>query len=559
MVLDAAGLVSILAFFSAYPSLAAQQTPISGSDRPEVRGVVLEPGTNQPVIGAEASLYFLGETRPTIRVGLGHLSALDTTQTDATGAFTFHPEKLGFYSVGVKKDGYSKPRRGEGVDSKDITLTEARPSGEVHLALSRPGQLSGTVVDATTGLPIPKFSLMVAAVQTLSGFRSAMGPIVTTNVEGEFTASNLTAGEFVVITVPQSERKTLVRTKFAEGDLKSIKEDYEQSYWPGGHGLDTALPVVITSGVSVNIGKVQARKIQYFSVHVHIPAGSCGAGDTMVVFTQAYRVVAPFADDVPCSSELLVSGIPPGSDRLVLTTNKRTAATRETASVPFVIKDENLELTAPMERGVSIDATFVAADRARAPDFTRLGLTLYPIDALPMVDIISVRKADAAGRIKYVGVPRVSQKILIAGLEAGYYVKEIRYNGIAIADMVLPLENESMGRNLTIVIDDKPAAIIGTVMEGNKPVSEPYVIAAKWPLPDGNSPYQPARASGDANGSFRFLGLAPGEYRVLALRSQEEDDDRAPGTLERALEIAKKVEVGPSAIQNVTIEPSRLR
>lgn len=45
-------------------SCASAQTSDKPAIRPEVRGVVLESGTNQPVPDAEVSLYFLGEERP---------------------------------------------------------------------------------------------------------------------------------------------------------------------------------------------------------------------------------------------------------------------------------------------------------------------------------------------------------------------------------------------------------------------------------------------------------------------------------------------------------------
>jgi hypothetical protein len=99
--------------------------------------------------------------------------------------------------------------------------------------------------------------------------------------------------------------------------------------------------------------------------------------------------------------------------------------------------------------------------------------------------------------------------------------------------------------------------IIGGVMGGDKPVSRPVVMARKWPPQAILSPSGTVAARGDEAGQFRIAGLAPGEYHVIALRSLDPATNQA--ALERALAAAKKVEVGPNGIQNVTLEVTDLR
>ena len=541
---------------------AAPQDAGKPASRPEIHGAVLEAGTSQPVVDADVSLYFRGEERPSIRVALGVLGAQSTTRTDFTGAFAFHPDKLGFYAVAVRKEGYSAPGQGGGNSSKDVTLTAADPVGEARLFLARPGRVAGSVVDETTDKPLPNLSLLVAEVRNVDGFHAASGGaggVATTGPDGRFVVTNLRAGEYVVVTQPQRNGKERLLTKFSDTDLKAVDQDYERAYWPGGHDLETAIPVVVGSGASVDIGTVRARAVPHYRLRVRVPAATCSPQDTMAVYEQYPGYLTGIAEDVPCGAEMLITGFAPGSYRLILTVNRRTAEARETASIPFVIKDENIEITAPLERGLAVDGTLAAADGARAPDFTKIRIGFYPIGAIPFADLAMGKAADAAGKFRRVGVPPVKHKILISGLGAGNYVKETRYNGIPVDDLVLPLDRSAMTQSLTILIDDKPAAVTGVVTSGDKPVGEPYVILAKWPLPGGDSPYSPARVAGDDKGKFQFTGLTPGEYRIVALRSREEDDNRAPGALERALEGAKKIELGPSAFQNVTVEVGSLR
>jgi hypothetical protein len=163
------------------------------------------------------------------------------------------------------------------------------------------------------------------------------------------------------------------------------------------------------------------------------------------------------------------------------------------------------------------------------------------------------------GKFRIEGVRLLDQTVQILGLGPGNYIKEIRYNGVKVAADTVALDSGGMGYTLTVVIDDKPGAITGAVMSGDKPVSQPFVVARKWPPPDGpmRSRWGLGTARGDDAGRFRIAGLAPGEYRVLALRSLDPSTSNA--ALERAWSAAKKIEVGPSGLQNVTLEVTDLR
>jgi hypothetical protein len=74
---------------------------------------------------------------------------------------------------------------------------------------------------------------------------------------------------------------------------------------------------------------------------------------------------------------------------------------------------------------------------------------------------------------------------------------------------------------MDLLIDDKPATITGSVAGHDKVSGRVMVVAVKWPV----SPESPTQAllntaSGtvaDDQGRFQIVGLAPGEYRVLAV------------------------------------------
>ena len=166
----------------------------------------------------------------------------------------------------------------------------------------------------------------------------------------------------------------------------------------------------------------------------------------------------------------------------------------------------------------------------------------------------------ADGKFRISGVPSLPAMVVPVGIGSGHYLKEVRYNGIVAANDLIPLEESAMTRFLTVVLDDKPAAVGGTVMDGDKPARQPYVVLKRWPPPDGQVFSTGFRtATGDGKGRFQFAGLPPGEYRMVALRSMDEYIWHAPGALERAMAAAKRIELGPRAVQSVDLKLSELR
>jgi hypothetical protein len=97
-----------------------------------------------------------------------------------------------------------------------------------------------------------------------------------------------------------------------------------------------------------------------------------------------------------------------------------------------------------------------------------------------------------------------------------------------------------------IVIDDKPGAIAGTVTDGDKPVSEAMVRLFPEAVQSGDFV---GSVRVDNQGRFQFNGLAPGEYRILALRSAT--GPQSAGSAEATAQLATTAQ---STAQSVKVE-----
>jgi hypothetical protein len=142
----------------------------------------------------------------------------------------------------------------------------------------------------------------------------------------------------------------------------------------------------------------------------------------------------------------------------------------------------------------------------------------------------------------------------VSGLTPPFYVKSIRFDGIATRDGVISLDPNVASHFLEILLDDKPAALLGNVTRNGQQVEAPYVVLLRWPRTG-----QPSPVSGDAAGQFQFARLIPGEYRVLAVAAEDAKNIHDPDVLERALARAQKVELESNRTARITLELTDLK
>jgi hypothetical protein len=471
------------------------------------------------------------------------------TRTDDTGAFTLALDKPGDYRVSAKKTGYIAPGASGGADYAEVTLTADQPAAKVRLLLARPGRLTGSVVDEDTGKPIAHLQLGAVNPARPAGWPAAGS--ATTDEKGEFAIADLPPGDYEVEIRPQIDQDKRILPKFSEKDVQAVDRDFERTYWPGGHGKDAAIPVTVASGAAVYAGQLPVRKVAYYRVHVRIPPSDCKGGAKMYIAEAIGSMVHALSQTPPCDKDILVTGFSAGTYAL------RFGVGGLSASVPFSIVDKNVDITAFLTAGFPVEGAFVPADGAKPPDFTKLRVALRATGAGGLSSGPPVT-ADTDGKFRVENVQPLSQVAMISGIGAGNYVKEIRYNGRLLSADIVPLDDGAVTHTLTIVVDDKPATIAGSVVSRDEPVNRPVVIARKWPLTGGMGLSGWAGAQGDETGKFQIAGLAPGEYRVIALRTLSRDMNSGTAALERALATGQKVEVGQNGLQNVTVEVTEL-
>jgi len=506
-----------------------------------------------PVAEAEVTLDYYGPTQPRIMPSPPQKSS--TTTASATGTFVFHVDEPGYYGVRSKKDGFNEAGGSATLPTRlNFNLTERSPSKEVKLYLARPVTVTGTAIDAETGKPLADQTIGGGAVMLFAGRRMAPTRSAKTDAEGRFSIPG-SPGDWLVQVLPQGVTKNRVLRSFTDEDAQKVDTDVERTYWPGGFGEEAAMPMPVSSGATVDVGRVRVKRVSYYRVHLKVPKSGCEGNDTLTVYEtvrgpQFETRTNALAADLPCGTDLLVTGFSPGYYRLTLATK---VSPRATVTVPVTITSKNVEVVAALSRGVAVEGKVVMEDGATAPDFGKITIGLDPVWGVRFADSMSPLKPGEKGEFRAENVAEAEHRVLVNGVPATHYVKEIRHNGIAVPERIVPLDQPAMGHAVTIVLDDKPASITGTA------AGAATILVYRWPLA-ANQVIQPAgRGTPDDQGRFQVGGLAPGEYRAVALLTTEDEYSRQPQSLERALDAAKKIEVGPRETKTVELGAVRLR
>jgi hypothetical protein len=483
---------------------------------PEIRGTVVEQGPNSPLARAEVSLYEFLRTGDNLDERLYR-----TIYTDDRGAFSFKPTHLGDYRLEVRKPGYfsngdSFDRYQSGTYKLQLHVTETNQTQTLRVVLLVPSSLTGRVVDEDRK-PVANFTVFVQVANALAMLGG--GTPAVTDADGIFTATKLVPGAYIV-RVQSVSTLGLTMSDFSERESKLVDEGIATAYWPGGVAEpNAALAIPVPPGASANAGTIVLRKALYYRASVQI-SGECSAGESWnyaLIKLPQQLGLGGGRSTVPCRKQFLLRNLAPGSYTLAVFAGNEGSI--RFASAPITIGRENVEAKLTMFPGTEIAGRFTAADGIPLPNFKATRVQLLA-DSAPANTVGGPWIPAADGTLAARTLPWSRYTISISGIPPSHYVKEVRYGHLPITDGTLTL---APGAPLEIVLDDHPAAIRGTVKGAT--ARSVVLLDRRTQTPPGNfqiiEPYTYS-ASAKPAGTFEFLGLAPGEYRIRLLGDSSE-------------------------------------
>ncbi len=515
------------------------------SDPFELRGIVFEIGPNTPLAGAQITVYRFDRDRTRV--------LFDSIVTDSTGAFQFKPTDPGDYYIEAGKPDYfatgaSAPLGATPPSTTGalVRLNSGHSSEEFRFALLRFGELKGKVVD-DDGEPVPGLIVeLIPLKSVVAPALSAGQPEATRGLriaaDGSFTATGLVPGGYVVRLSTGFATMKPPRTDFSPADEDAVDQDFATSYWPGVSDRASASIATVNPGGVMDVGTLHAHKEPRYRVHFVLHG--CEPGDQVRLQApggdelQQQLNLLDFADmlpglsaNVPCA-DLLAGGFRPGSYRFIATTQHGAVVT------PFTITDRNA--TVPLTliaNGEVVGRVVMASGDPPPPRQPALQSLQTGTRVLP----------DAKGNFTITGVKCIPGP-LTAQLDERYYIKEIRVNSVAVdSPGQVPL---CAGSRLEIVLDDKMATLAVSVTDSGQS-NDPMIFLERWPqsLLDRIPQPKPAKS-----GAVQITQLAPGDYRVLAVRPVALPDGHDLGTVVSQLwDRATKITLAPGDTKSISV------
>jgi hypothetical protein len=353
--------------------------------------------------------------------------------------------------------------------------------------------------------------------------------IAQTDDRGQYRIFGLKAGEYYIKAVDEYEP---VGHMFfgSEWEVREGLGKYAPVYYPGVTQIGQAEPVPVGQGEEAHVDLV-LRRIKTVQISGRI-VGADGkpATDAYVYLEElpaaAYAVFQGI--DTDAKGEFKVKGVAPGS--YVLHAHQRwSEEANYHASQKIEVASDNIDsITLALGRGVNFSGR-VEASGAGTVQFERLSVDLSSHDSEISGSWARVKKD---GTFKLLDVRDGTFSFFMNGLEEGWYVKSVRLGTDDILSTGLEVEKGESGGTIQVVVSNSGAELAGSVTQDDKPM-----IGARVRItPDPETPYNRFRsrtANTDQGGRFSFIGVAPGQYRVIAKASGPHPGDAVASEPER--------------------------
>ena len=478
------------------PSLAEIQPSI-------VEGRVFNLGTGEPIRKAQVLLRPEGSNS---RQPHGAL-------TDAAGGFSITGVPPGRYVLMVERAGFvgsvyggsSRNRRGV------VTISPGQHLKDLVFRLTPHGVVTGRVLDEE-GEPVNGATVHALRYGYAQGRRSLM-PVAssTSNDIGEYRLAGLAPGRYFL---SATYRATAIFNRASE-------ESYAPTYFPGTADPGAAAPIQVIQGNQMRGIDIQLTRTGTVRVSGRVTNSAAtgeGRRNVMVFLVPrdgGFRGVGNRNSSVMREGKFEISGVIPGS--YMISAHWYEDGARYTASQPLDIGSggvENVSLT--LAQGFEVKGRV----RIEGSSEARLGATTVMLRAAydDMAGAAGGR-TQPDGSFALQNVAPGDYRLQLFGMPEGCYLKSAR---LGDADLLENGASVSPGSGpLEIVLSASGGQVEGVALDaGGQPVPNTTVV-----LYPGERRRHRAdlflTASPDQNGRFLIKGIAPGEYRLLALQDAE--------------------------------------
>jgi hypothetical protein len=508
------------------PATEVQAPPSKTGLNCIVQGQIIQQTGGAPIRKANIRFFSIGV----------HAEAEDveySAVTDAEGRFKIDDVKSGTYRVAYDHAGFVDAEKRHHGDGMLLSLEPGREVKDLLFHMMPAAVIMGKVLDSD-GDPVAKVD--VAAIPYPSKVHGTESAGAVTNELGEFRIGGLPPKRYLLVAQPVFELARAVQS------ARKVEKDtpvYATTYYPSAIVENQAIPLALRAGdeVQANIALVLVHSFRVRGEVTNLPAGT----------SEASLILRPLDDNFMAAIELWsadkdghfeIRQVLPGSYRVLLVLSG--GGTSRTVRGDPIIQVTNGDIDGlrivPLANG-DIRGQF-RMDNGKRIDWSQVSVGLYSGQRRPQGSMIesgdgfesiywddlSPRAAvKSNGSFEVKEVPADTYRLQVKASSDALrdcFVKAVNLDGRDVSDS--GFTGTGAGQVLDIVVSPSGATIEGVVPDDNHhPASYIKVVA----IPDSKRRerqdlYQ--EATTDSRGHFSLRGLNPGEYRIMAL---DEDID----------------------------------
>jgi protocatechuate 3,4-dioxygenase beta subunit len=344
-----------------------------------------------------------------------------------------------------------------------------------------------------------------------------------TDDRGQYRIFGLKAGEYYIKAMDEYEPMGRVIIGNEWEVRQALGGQYAPVYYPGVTQIAQAEALVISPGEEAHIDLV-LRHIKTLQISGRV-IGADGEPATDVYLCLEELPATDFGIDqcmgTDAKGEFKVKGVAPGSYVLQAQQHSPDDANYH-ASREIEVGSDNLDsITLVLGKGVNFPGR-VAVSGTGTVRFDRMSTGLISHGNQTGGAWARVKKD---GAFQLLDVPDGTFSFSMNGLDEGWYVKSVRLGADDLLANGLEVEKGEGGGTIQVVVGKGGAEMAGSVTQDGKPM-----IGARVRIsPDPETPYNRLRmraANTDQSGHFSFIGIAPGQYRVVA-KAPGQDQENA--------------------------------
>jgi protocatechuate 3,4-dioxygenase beta subunit len=435
-----------------------------------------------------------------------------STVTDAQGRFSLENIDPGSYFLSARRIGYLD--QGYGAAEPDVVgpplkLAAGDRMGDITIKLTPQSLLYGKVTDED-GEAVPDAEVTVWRLSYAGGRRHlerfTQG---TTQADGSVVIGHTVPGRYYM---SASVRGTA---------HENAREIYVPTFYPSTSDPSATSPVEVAAGAEVRGLDIKLRKARTFRIR-----GRAAPNVILQLLRRDQGVIEEAAVGANTGRDGQFEFIDVLPGRYIIATEEATAffalagtaGTPEQMAPPQTVRPAAVEVTdsdlddveLPVGESMEVTGRLIGGKPGMRPD-----VELVPSGTGR--ERAASAQIDAAGSFRFQRLFPAVYEVGVSGLAEDSYVKSIAFAGRDITHEDLDLTSGAAG-TLEITLSGDGGEVAGAV-RGADGKAMPGALVQVWPA--GGESARSLKA--DENGAFRFRGLPPADYRVIAWEALDDD------------------------------------